>query len=69
MINFDLRNLSDIKFKGPRDVAITVEMHFGFGMVVFNEVTTDVKWGVKSGTITRTVIATNPGEDYSFLYT
>lgn len=40
-----------------------------FGVVVFNEVTTDVKWGVKSGTITRTVIATNPGEDYSFLYT
>lgn len=37
-----------------------------FGVVVFNEVTTDVKWGVKSGTITRTIIATNPGEDYSF---
>ena len=32
MINLDLRNLSDIKFKGPGDVAITAEMHFGIGI-------------------------------------
>jgi len=34
--------------------------------VIFNEATTEVKWGGKSGTITRTVIAENPREDYSF---
>ena len=71
MIDLDVRNLSDVAFKGPADAAITADKYIldaVFGTVVFNEAITDVKWSGKSGAITRTTIATNLGEEYRFFF-
>lgn len=71
MIDLGIRNLSDVAFKGPADAAITADKYIldsVFGTVIFNEALTDVKWTGKSGAITRTIIATNLGEEYRFFF-